>query len=384
MLFNKDKTELICCLPSKNTKSYTVPETVEEIAHSSFVGCKKIKEIRFGKKLKAIRDNAFKSSSLEKISFSKGLEIIEHDTFNYCKKLKKIILPEGVKSCASAFRYCYGLEELSLPTSVDYIYIDDLYLAKNFKKLTVKNPLCEVDAYEIHNGEISSSDVSKWADSKLVIYGYERTSAETAAEVLNLKFRSLGVNRTVMNLEAKVSSPEKINLSWDKVSGASYYQVYCRPSKGNWKWALTTKDDFASIEGLESATKYYFRVRAVFGKEKANYSYRVEAKTKLPIPNAISAVREADKIVISWEPVPGATKYEIITSPTAYGTSKRNIGTTQETSYTVDAPAEGEKPLYYAVRAYKDIIDEESGAAKESFESDISPFILPQSVSPEK
>ena len=89
MLFNKDKTTLICYPAGKEDKSYTVPDTVT-----------------------AIGDFAFNSNvSLTLITLPEGVTSIGEDAFGWCGALRSIVLPQSLSEIgAYAFYECDSLE----------------------------------------------------------------------------------------------------------------------------------------------------------------------------------------------------------------------------------------------------------------------------------
>ena len=99
ILYNKDKTRLICC-PAGLGGVITVPDSVVEVEEYAFYNCDKITEIKL----------------------PEGLKEIERNTFCFCSALKKVNVPEGVTSIGIAsFSACKALESLTLPDSVETI-----------------------------------------------------------------------------------------------------------------------------------------------------------------------------------------------------------------------------------------------------------------------
>ncbi len=81
VLFNKDKTVLICYPAGKNDTEYKIPDTVKEIGIS-----------------------AFRESMVETVIMNDGLERISDCAFNMCYKLSNLIIPSTVTSLGeSAF-----------------------------------------------------------------------------------------------------------------------------------------------------------------------------------------------------------------------------------------------------------------------------------------
>lgn len=90
ILFNKDKTELLCYPPGRTDESYFVPEGV-----------------------KMICDCSLNSENLRKIILPAGLENIEQYAVTGCKNLEEITIPKSLKRVfMKAFMWCERLKEV--------------------------------------------------------------------------------------------------------------------------------------------------------------------------------------------------------------------------------------------------------------------------------
>ncbi len=148
ILFNKDKTELICYPAGKQNKSYTIPSSVKEIGEVSFNENSYIEEVIIGDNVLKIGYCAFEDcASLKKISLGNNVEIIESYAFDYCAFYNnkdnwengvfyigkylisvdsdcegKFTVKEGTELIAiRAFEYCDEITDISIPDSVKYI-----------------------------------------------------------------------------------------------------------------------------------------------------------------------------------------------------------------------------------------------------------------------
>ncbi len=143
VLFNKDKTTLICYPQNKAGESYSIPENVVTIGGYAFNGCAKLKTINFPAGLKEIGVMAF------------------YD----CTALETITIPDGVTEIgAFAFYNCESIKSLKVPGSVQVFdeyslsgYSEDLVLTVDFGH--------------------SAYDYAKRQNIKFIINGY--TEAET-------------------------------------------------------------------------------------------------------------------------------------------------------------------------------------------------------------
>ena len=149
VLFNIDKTHLICC-PGGIAGVYTIPLSVTNIGwgaffHSSltnitiqpgvtsiedyaFYGCSSLTEITIPSSVTSIGDYAFELCiSLTSITIPSGITSIGDYAFYECRSLTEITIPESVTSVGNwAFYYCTSLTSITIPDSVTSIG-DDVF-----------------------------------------------------------------------------------------------------------------------------------------------------------------------------------------------------------------------------------------------------------------
>ncbi|MDE5613817.1 MAG: fibronectin type III domain-containing protein [Treponemataceae bacterium] len=84
-------------------------------------------------------------------------------------------------------------------------------------------------------------------------------------------------------LTATAASSSSIKLSWNSVSGATEYQIYCSEYSYTSSASLLGSRTLTSITitGLEANTKYYFWVKATNGTTTSDYSSYDYATTKV-------------------------------------------------------------------------------------------------------
>lgn len=99
ILFNKDKTTLVCFPCRKEGTTYKIPDTVTCIGNDAFSGV-----------------------SLTKIIIPNGVTSIGEYAFDDCLDLKSIIIPEGVKTINRyTFSNCAFLVSVTLPDTITFI-----------------------------------------------------------------------------------------------------------------------------------------------------------------------------------------------------------------------------------------------------------------------
>ena len=105
VLYNKNKTKLICYPSKKTGTSYTVPNGVTDIG-IAFQNCVNLKKINLPKTVKSTAGGSFCSGG----------------AFSGCTNLESLVIPDGVTTIdIRTFFGCSSLTELTIPASVQEI-----------------------------------------------------------------------------------------------------------------------------------------------------------------------------------------------------------------------------------------------------------------------
>ena len=97
ILFNKNKSVLVCYPAKKDQKEYEIPDSITEICDWAFCECE----------------------NLEKIVIPDSVTKIGEGAFYKCKGLKELEIPDSVESIDdTALRGCVNLETIVIPSSV--------------------------------------------------------------------------------------------------------------------------------------------------------------------------------------------------------------------------------------------------------------------------
>ena len=160
------------------------------------------------------------------------------------------------------------------------------------------------------------------------------------------------------------SNPYNSNkLSWNKVKGASGYEVLRATSKtGTYKLVKTiTSGSTVSYTDTKLATgkTYYYKVRAYRTADKkkvySSYSSVVAAKPVLKTPS-VKLTSGSKKATIKWEKISGASGYEVYRATSKSGKySKIKTITKNSTVSYVNSSLTKNKTYYYKVRAYRTV-----------------------------
>ncbi len=122
VLFNKDKTTLICCPGASQT--YTIPESVTTVEDYAFSMCEKLTSVTIGENVTIIGDKAFYyCTDLEgDLIIPDKVTSIGESAFWYCYKLTSVTFGSSVTTIGeSAFWYCTSLTSATFGNSVETI-----------------------------------------------------------------------------------------------------------------------------------------------------------------------------------------------------------------------------------------------------------------------
>ena len=127
VLFNKDKTTLIC-YPMGKTGEYTIPNGVAEIGDIAFQNCCNLTSINLGS-VTNIGCKAFEScSGLTSITIPNSVTSIGQAVFCECSALTTVFIPNSVTSIdIFAFEDCIGLTSICFEGSSEPTYHSSFY-----------------------------------------------------------------------------------------------------------------------------------------------------------------------------------------------------------------------------------------------------------------
>ena len=121
VVFNKDKTRLLFA-PKAISGTYSVPDTVKEIADSAFSDCLSLTDVVIPQSTTLMGQYAFFGCKGLKSVQLGGVLSIAKQAFHGCSALTEITLPDGLLNLRfSSFYYCTSLSAVVIPESLRYI-----------------------------------------------------------------------------------------------------------------------------------------------------------------------------------------------------------------------------------------------------------------------
>ncbi|MCL1947504.1 MAG: fibronectin type III domain-containing protein [Chitinivibrionia bacterium] len=236
------------------------------------------------------------------------------------------------------------------------------------------NPVQNATGYYVYYGSTSSANTSSYkvTGTSFKLYGLSAGSTRyfkvSSYNDCGESAQSNTVSATTCTnpsapsrILASGQSSSSIRISWNQVSGATSYNVYrstTSSTSGFTKVGTVSSTSTSYTDtGLSSNQTYYYRVSAVnnCGESALSSDYDLASTicTTINAPANVSAQALSSRsIKISWNPVDGATSYNVYYCTTANGTyQKRGSTSSSTTSYTDDYGLSPATPYFYKVTA---------------------------------
>lgn len=214
VLFNKAQNRLIT-FPSGRGGRYVVPDGVDSIANTAFMGRDRLYSIVFPNTLTTIGDSAFcKCKNLSAIKFSESLNSIGIYAFGECNALTTVDLPNSLTTMGKyAFYACANLRELYLSNSLGEIPYGSFYRCENLESVYIPNSVTKIGDNAFDYTKMTSISIPHSVMELLggfylmplesIIIPNSVVATETISYLKNLKRITFGKNMTYFSSSYK-------------------------------------------------------------------------------------------------------------------------------------------------------------------------------------
>ena len=290
VLFNKEKTELICYPIGKPETCYAIPSGVTSIGEHSFRYCNNLSSITIPEGVTSIGKRAFYyCSNLSSIVIPEGVTSIGESSFAACGNLEDITIPSSISTIGSqAFRFCWALtnvvypgtdeqwaaidigtgnESLTVIRNVRWELNDGILVINGTGPMKDYDPVTTAPWYDsresiesviIQDGITHIGDFAFWDCDNLLDVTISQSVTgigyEAFANCDNLRSIAIPINITVIDLYAFVSCNSLVNIyyagtdeQWEAIDIEEGNECLTKAYYQNIKWEL--KDGILNIFG---------------------------------------------------------------------------------------------------------------------------------------
>jgi len=172
ILFDIDKTTLICYPAAKVGTDYTIPDGVINIDTSAFYECDNLSNIEIPETVTTIKELAFAyNDSLINIEIPASVTSIERAAFMNCTNLTNIEISPSVTIIEEkTFEQCDSLTDIEIPYSVTTIGRRALYLCDNLAEIKIPSTTEDIHEQVFYDKYLSNIIIYCQTDS--VAYEY--------------------------------------------------------------------------------------------------------------------------------------------------------------------------------------------------------------------
>ena len=384
VLFNKDKTELICYPAGKTDKSYIIPDSVISMGYSAFRSCVNLTRIIIPDSVTeiAVGNSAFQNcKNLMSITIPDGAISIGSYAFMNCESLVSITIPGSVSKIGwDAFNGCTNLTSIAILGSVTEIADGTFWDCESLTSITIPNSVTSIGDYAF--GGCTSLKSITIPDSvknigehafgynynydngykkidNFKIFCYSGTAGEKYAKDNGFAYELLD-QPTIANVTGfKVKSifSTNVTLQWNKNTSASGYEIEQYKS-GKWvNVAKITGNATTSytVKGLAAGTAgYKFRMRAVKDGAYSDYTSTLSVNTN---PYGVGGFKCSSKsstsVTLKWNKGTTASGYQLQQYKDGKWVTIYTGTKATNTSYTVKGLKAGTAGYRFRIRAYK-------------------------------
>ena len=337
VLYNKNKTTLMCYPAGKKDKNYKIFEGVKSIDASAFEDCTSLTSIAIPDSVTEIDGCAFKGcTSLYAVTIPNGVTCINFETFMNCTSLTSITIPNNVTSIRdSTFEGCTSLTSITIPNGVTYIGNEAFINCISLTNIKISDSLTVIGELTFRNcANLTSITIPDGVTS----IGYNAFEYCTSLKSITIpeSVTSIGdcafadcTSLTSITIPGSVTSIGDYALGFYYDNGykkIDNFKIYC--------YSGTAGEKYAKNNG--------FAYELITAEKPANVTgFKVKSLT-------------STNVTLQWNKNANASGYEIEQYKSGKWVNVAKITGNATTSYTVKGLAAGTAGYKFRMRAVKD------------------------------
>ena len=256
VLFNKNKTILICC-PAGKTGTYGIPGSVTSIEDWAFDRCGKLTGLTIPGSVTDIGRFAFdRCGGLTAVTIPNGVTSIPYAAFDECRGLTSVTIPASVTSIEDwAFSSCSSLADVTIPGSVTSIGYSAFSSCHSLTAVTIPGSVTSIGHYAFSNCSGLTSVTIPDSVKSIGFYAFDDCTSLTSVTIPN------GVTGIGDGTFADCSSLKTVTIPASVVSIGSSAFVRCGSLTD--VWYTGTREQWQAIgiqynnEPLTSASFHF-------------------------------------------------------------------------------------------------------------------------------
>ena len=360
VLYNKDKTTIICYPAGKKDNNYKIPDSLTEIDDYAFNGCISLSSVTIPNSVTSIGVYAFEyCASLKSITIPDSVPLVGPGAFSNCTNLTSVTIQNGVMYIGNeAFANCTSLTGITIPDSVTWIGRYSFGGCTNLTSITIPNSVTSIGDYAFGYYYDEYDDSVKKIDN-FKIYCYSGTAGEKYAKDNGFDYELITAEKpaNVTGFKVKSLTSTNVTLQWNKNTSASGYEI--EQYKGG-KWVNVAKitsnaTTSYTVKGLAAGTAgYKFRMRAVKDSVYSDYTSALSVNTN---PYGVGGFKCSSKtstsVTLKWNKGTTASGYQLQQYKDGKWVTIYTGTKATDTSYTVKNLKAGTAGYRFRIRAYK-------------------------------
>ncbi len=394
ILFNADKTELICYPCEKAGVSYVIPDGIVTLDTGAFGGSD-IESVVIPESVSIIMPNLFEDTPLKYV-FYEGTkekadamlsfylnnmqyynvdliyatwhyEASDHTFGNWVIDKNATVNTSGSKhrNCTQCnYKETAGVPQLK-PAAPKLTKI-----ANTTSGVQVTwGKVSGADKYIVYR-KVYNAKTKTWSgwsklNDKVTTNSYVDKTAKTGTYYLyTIKaaneagasgYDKTGIKTYFMStpkITSIANTSNSITIKWGKITGATGYIIYRKTDGGKWQNLGKTKSTSFTDKTAKAGITYRYTIKAYYGSYVSSYNSNGSAIRRLTTPKLISSTSQRDGVLLKWNKVTGATGYVVYRKASsgewkAIATVKGN----SKVKYLDETPRKG-ATYQYCIKAY--------------------------------